>query len=89
MRNLWRATSAVAFFALAASLSSAAAAGPVANPVPAEVFAATPGLQGASISPNGKRIAAKMDLKGEQMLIIMSLDKSEPPHLMSAGELWA
>ncbi len=87
MRNLWRASSAMAVFALAASFSSISSAGPVQNPVPAEVFAATPGLQGASISPNGKRIAAKMELKGEQMLVVMSLDKSEQPHLMSAGDL--
>lgn len=69
MRTIFRLAASAAALALAAPSS----AQPLPDAVPAEVFAALPSIQGAKLSPDGRRLAAKVDANGKQVLIVRSL----------------
>lgn len=79
---------AVAASAAAQPSASAAPAGATAakpavpvptGPVPLETFAKLPAIEAPSLSPDGKRLAAKIDREGAQVLVVMPLIGSDKP----------
>jgi acetyl esterase/lipase len=55
---------------------------------PAEDFAALPAMEGPLLSPGGRLVAGKVDVKGEQFLAISALDGEAPPRVAgTAGEV--
>lgn len=45
---------------------------------PAEAFAAVPGLSSPTLSPDGRKVATHVEIKGEPYLMIISLDGAKP-----------
>lgn len=56
------------------------------SPRPIEQFAELPALVGPKISPDGKRIAAQVAIKGVQYFAILSVDGDTPPRLIGTGK---
>lgn len=87
-----RVAIAAAMAAACAALPSSAAAETAQTqsepekPLPAEQFAALPFLSGPELSPDGERLAAKVSVKGRQMLAIFSLFEQGALELVAAGE---
>lgn len=63
-------------------------AAPLADQVPLEVFAELPPIEGAELSPDGTRLAAKMNVNGKMMLVVRSLlDASARPAMLEPGDI--
>jgi dienelactone hydrolase len=67
--------------------SSGLAAPPLPDAVPIEAFAELPEIADAELSPDGLRIAAKMSVGGEQILVVHSLFGDVPPAALRAGNV--
>lgn len=67
--------------------ASPQAAAPVARPpLPVEAFAEVPQIDDPEISPDGKQIAGKVAIKGEQYFAVMTPGSSAPPKLLNPGK---
>lgn len=78
---------AFALAAFAAPAAMAQTAPPPAPQRPVEHFAALPFMSGPELSPDGKRVAAKIAVDGKQVLAIMSLfEKGAAPTLIGTGD---
>jgi dienelactone hydrolase len=60
------------------------AAPPLPDAVPIEAFAELPEIAEADLSPDGTRIAAKMSVQGQQVLVVHSLFGGSPAALRAA-----
>lgn len=58
---------------------------PAQKQLSAESFAALPSMERPLLSPNGKKIAAKLAIQGQQYFVVMSLDGGQPT-VIQAGE---
>ncbi|MFD1786071.1 alpha/beta hydrolase family protein [Sphingomonas floccifaciens] len=56
------------------------------GPRPIEHFAELPALVGPKLSPDGKRIAAQVAIKGKQYFAILSVEGQTPPRLIGTGK---
>ncbi len=78
-----RSTFATIIMAFAYALTSAFAAEPLATtPLPIEAIAPNPAIQGATLSPDGKHVAALVSLPGQKWPIVsvwQADDLSRPP----------
>jgi dipeptidyl aminopeptidase/acylaminoacyl peptidase len=55
-------------------------------PIPVEAFAALPTLESPTLSPDGTRVAAKMAIRGKQILVVIPLHgKDAKPLMMGAS----
>ncbi|MEO7409741.1 MAG: S9 family peptidase [Sphingomicrobium sp.] len=78
----------LAFAAIAAICANAPlAAAPLPDAVPIETFAMLPEVEGAQLSPDGTKIAAKFAIKGRMTLVVMSLAGGGQPALLQAGKV--
>ena len=73
-------------FAFVGALALAAGGGALAAPplpdaVPIEVFAALPAIQDPELSPDGTKVAAKIDIEGQQYLVVQPLFGGKPSAL--------
>ena len=82
---MFRFVSACAL-ALAAG-TSALAAPPLPDAVPIEVFAALPGIDQPQLSPDGKRVAAKIAIDGKQYLVVQPLFGGGKPTALAEGKV--
>ena len=80
MRTLLAATLAVV------STSLSAQAPNPAKPMPAEVFAQLPFLEGPQLSPDGTKVAARMAVNGTQILIIFPLGETAKSVKIGLGD---
>lgn len=55
-------------------------------PLAIEAFAEIPQIQDPQISPNGKRIAGKIAIRGTQLFAVISPGSGEPPKLINPGK---
>ncbi|MHA6723846.1 alpha/beta hydrolase family protein [Sphingomonas sp. RS2018] len=71
----------------AAAATTAQTPAPVqpASGRPIEQFAELPALVGPKLSPDGKRFAAQVAVKGKLYLAILSVDGAAPPRLIATG----
>ena len=73
----------------AAALSCApvvpAAAQTAQAPRPAEAFSVVPGLSSPTLSPDGRKVATSVEIKGEPYLMIISLDGAKPAFMPIAN----
>lgn len=67
----------VCSFALAAG-TSALSAPLLPDAVPIEVFAALPTIENPKLSPDGTKVAAKIAIQGEQLLVVQPLFGGKP-----------
>lgn len=84
MRRLWCLVCA-AIAAVSANTSVAAA--PLPDAVSVETFAMLPEVEGAQLSPDGTKIAAKFAINGRMTLIVMSLAGGGKPAGLYMGEV--
>lgn len=76
-------TGSIGSNAMSQSASSAAAR----QPLPVEAFAAVPQVEDPDISPDGKRIAAKVAINGKQYFAVMALGDNAAPKLLNPGKV--
>ncbi|QDX28151.1 S9 family peptidase [Sphingomonas suaedae] len=76
------------FATVGASLPSQdpAPAAPKRAPLPVEAFADMPQLEDPKLSPDGKRLAAKIAIGGTQYFAVLTFGKEGPPQLLGAGK---
>ena len=76
----------VGFVGLLALLAgtSVLAAPPLPDAVPIEAFAELPEIADAALSPDGEKIAARMSIQGQQILVVHSLFGGSPAALRAA-----
>ncbi len=82
MRRLWCLVCA-AIAAISANASVAAA--PLPDAVSIETFAMLPEVEGAQLSPDGTKIAAKFAINGRKALVVMSLVGKGQPAVFKMG----
>lgn len=70
----------------AATVAQTPPAAPAAVPRPIEQFAELPALVGPKLSPDGKRIAARVAIKGQQYFAILAVEGQAPPQLIATGK---
>lgn len=56
------------------------------GPVPVDVFAELPTMEGPKLSPDGTHVAAKMAIKGKQYLVVMPLRDTKAAKTMRIGD---
>ena len=78
--------SVVVALALAGGAAVAAAA-PLPDAVPVEVFAALPGIDNPKLSPDGKKVAAKIEIGGQQYLVVQPLFGGGQPTALAQGKV--
>jgi dipeptidyl aminopeptidase/acylaminoacyl peptidase len=76
----------VGALALAAGTSSISAT-PLPDAVPIEVFAALPGIQDPELSPDGTKVAAKIEIEGQQDLVVQPLFGGGKPSALAQGQV--
>ena len=76
----------VGALALAAG-SGAISATPLPDAVPIEVFAALPGIQDPELSPDGTKVAAKIEIEGAQYLVVQPLFGGGKPSALAQGQV--
>jgi dipeptidyl aminopeptidase/acylaminoacyl peptidase len=76
----------VGALALAAG-SGAISATPLPDAVPIEVFAALPGIQDPELSPDGTKVAAKIEIEGQQYLVVQPLFGDGKPSALAQGQV--
>ena len=76
----------VGALALAAGTSSISAT-PLPDAVPIEVFAALPGIQDPELSPDGTKVAAKIEIEGQQYLVVQPLFGGGKPSALAQGQV--
>lgn len=84
MRRLWCLVCA-AIAAVSANTSVAAA--PLPDAVSIEAFAILPEVEGAQLSPDGTKIAAKFAINGRKTLVVMSLVGGGQPAILQMGKV--
>ena len=67
--------------------TSVLAAPPLPDAVPIEAFAELPEIEDAELSPDGTRLAAKMSIGGEQILVVHSLFDGTQPAALRSGNI--
>lgn len=75
----------LSFMSLLASASVFAA--PLPDAVPIEQFATLPAIEGAQLSPDGSKVAAKVAIDGKQSLVITSLFGGTPRQILPPGKV--
>ena len=77
-----------AFGALALVAGShAGIAAPLPDAVPVEVFAALPAIDHPKLSPDGTKIAGKIDINGKQVLLVQPLFGDGKPSALAEGKI--
>ena len=76
----------VGALALAAG-TSAISATPLPDAVPIEVFAALPGIQDPELSPDGTKVSAKIEIEGQQYLVVQPLFGGGKPSALAQGQV--
>lgn len=66
-------------------LAAAVAATPPGGKLPVEAFGNLPFLEAPQLSPDGTRVVAKLAIKGEQRLVILTLSGGQPVQLATGG----
>ena len=67
--------------------AAVAAATPLPDAVPVEVFAALPGIDGPKLSPDGRKVAAKIEIDGQQYLVVQPLFGGGQPTALAQGRV--
>ena len=67
--------------------TSVLAAPPLPDAIPIEAFAELPEIEDAELSPDGTRLAAKMSIGGEQILVVHSLFGGTAPAALRSGNV--
>ncbi len=67
--------------------AAVAAATPLPDAVPVEVFAALPGIDGPKLSPDGRKVAAKIEIDGQQYLVVQPLFGGGQPTALAQGKV--
>ena len=67
--------------------TSVLAAPPLPDAIPVEAFAELPEIEDAELSPDGTKIAAKMSIGGEQILVVHSLFGGRQPAALRSGNI--
>lgn len=86
MRKLTTLAASAAILGAAFVWTGPALTAPLPDAVPARVFAAPETMEGAKLSPDGTRIAAKMLVGGKMQLIVTPVGGGNTP-MLAAGEL--
>ncbi len=72
---------------LAQTSAPATAPTTVRPPLPLEVFAELPQIERPRISPNGKRVVARLARNGQMFLAVITLDGGAPPAIIHPGKV--
>jgi len=67
--------------------AAVAAATPLPDAVPVEVFAALPGIDSPKLSPDGRKVAAKIEIDGQQYLVVQPLFGGGQPTALAQGDV--
>lgn len=55
-------------------------------PLPVEAFAEVPQIEGPELSPNGRLLAGKLAINGQQFFAVLTLDSEARPKLLNPGK---
>ena len=67
--------------------AAVAAATPLPDAVPVEIFAALPGIDSPKLSPDGRKVAAKIEIDGQQYLVVQPLFGGGQPTALAQGDV--